>query len=159
MSNLQSRAAVKGELDRLALEFFRSVSFTPGNAPDYQRIHTLFIERGLLIKNVGPTPEISSVAQFIAPRHESVLVGDLTAFHEEEVSETTEVFGNVAHRFSAYTKSGTLRGSPFKGRGMISTQFINTPLGWKVSSMAWDDERPGLHLAPEWEPLVRPASP
>jgi hypothetical protein len=156
MRNLQNRAAVKNELDRLALEFFRSVSFTPGNAPDYQHIHTLFIERGLLIKNVSPTPEISSVSEFIAPRNESVRVGDLTEFHETELSESTEVFGNVAHRFSAYTKSGTLKGASFNGRGMISTQFIHTPLGWKVSSMAWDDERPGLQLAPEWAPQVRP---
>jgi hypothetical protein len=61
MSNPQSRAAVKSELDRLTQEFFRSVSFASGSAPDYEHIHTLFIEQGLLIKNVGPTPEISSV--------------------------------------------------------------------------------------------------
>ncbi len=159
MSNLQSRAAIKTELDRLAQEFFQSVSFTPGNAPDYQHIHTLFIERGLLVKNVSPTPEISSVSEFIAPRHESVRAGYLTEFHEAELSEFTEVFGNVAHRFSAYTKSGTLKGSSFNGRGMISTQFINTPLGWKMSSMAWDDERPGLQLAPGWEQQARLESP
>ena len=27
---------------------------------------------------------------------------------------------------------------------MISTQFVYTPAGWKMSAMAWDDERPGL---------------
>ena len=149
MSELQSRAAVKSEIDRLTLAFFRSVSFTAGNVPDHQHLHTLFIEPGLLIKNLGPTPEISTVSQFIAPRHESVRVGELTDFHESELSETTEIFGNVAHRFSAYTKSGTLKGSSFNCRGMISTQFIHTPQGWKVSSMAWDDERPGLHLPVE----------
>jgi len=146
MNNLQNRTAVKSELDRLAQAFFRAVSFSPGNAPDYQHIHTLFIRQGLLIKNVSPTPEISSVSEFIAPRSESVRVGDLTEFNEAELSETTEVFGNVAHRFSAYTKSGTLKGSSFSGRGMISTQFIHTPQGWRMSSMAWDDERPGFHL-------------
>jgi len=159
MSNPQSRAAVKSELDRLTQEFFRSVSFASGSSPDYEHIHTLFIEQGLLIKNVGPTPEISSVSQFIAPRRESVRVGDLTEFNEAELSETTEIFGNVAHRFSAYTKSGTLKGSSFNGRGMISTQFIHTPQGWRVSSMAWDDERPGLHLPAERDPLAHPASP
>ena len=158
MNNLQSRANVKSELDRLTLDFFRSVTFTPGSAPDYQHIHTLFIEQGLLIKNVTPTPEISTVSQFIAPRHESVRAGELTDFHETELSETTEIFGNVAHRFSAYTKSGTLKGSRFSARGMISTQFIHTPQGWKVSSMAWDDERPGLQLPDSLQPPVPPAS-
>ena len=129
MSNLQSHVAVKSELDRLTQEFFRSVSFASGSTPDYKHLHTLFIEQGLLIKNVSPTPEISSVSQFIAPRLESVRVGDLTQFNEAELAETTEIFGNVAHRFSAYTKSGTLKGSSFSGRGMISTQFIHTPQG------------------------------
>ena len=31
-------------------------------------------------------------------------------------------------------------------RSVISTQFIRTPRGWKTSSMAWDDERPGLGI-------------
>ena len=151
MSNLQSQATVKIELDRLTREFFQSVSFKPGNAPDYEHIHTLFVEQGLLIKNVGSTPEISTVSQFIAPRHESVRTGELTAFHEAELSETTQTFGNVAHRFSSYSKSGTLKGSSFNARGMISTQFICTPKGWKISSMAWDDERPGLTLPADFE--------
>ena len=75
-----------------------------------------------------------------------VRAGELTRFHEEELSETTAIFGNVAHRFSAYAKSGTLKGVSFEARGMISTQFILTPGGWKMSAMAWDDERPGLSL-------------
>ena len=56
------------------------------------------------------------------------------------------VFGNVAHRFSGYAKSGTNVKWNAKARGMVTTQFINTPDGWKVSSMAWDDERPGLSI-------------
>jgi hypothetical protein len=36
--------------------------------PPYENIHGLFIEAGLLIKNTGSTPEISTVRQFIAPR-------------------------------------------------------------------------------------------
>jgi len=31
-------------------------------------------------------------------------------------------------------------------RGAISTQFVRTPGGWRIGSMAWDDERPGLEL-------------
>ncbi len=73
-----------------------------------------------------------------------VRTGELTRFREWELSETTVGFGNVAHRFSAYAKSGTMKGVPFEVRGMISTQFVLTPAGWKISAMAWDDERPGL---------------
>jgi hypothetical protein len=156
MSNLQSDSSVRSELDRLISEFFESVSFEPGNTPNYEHIRKLFLEQGLLIKNVGMSPEISTVTQFIVPRYQSVLAGDLTRFHEAELSEATEIFGNVAHRFSAYTKSGTLKGASFSARGMISTQFIHTPQGWKVSCMAWDDERPGLSLPVHLEPRERP---
>ena len=147
MTNQQNRASVKSELERLTAEFFRAVSFEADGAPPYDNMYALFIESGLLIKNTGATPEISSVRQFIEPRLAMVRAGELTRFREVELSETTNVFGNVAHRFSAYAKSGTMKGVPFEGRGMISSQFILTPEGWKISAMAWDDERPGLSIA------------
>ena len=146
---------VKLELDRLTAEFFRAVSFEAGGAPQYANIHALFIERGLLIKNVSSIPEISSVDEFIRPRQAMVDAGSLTRFHEAEMSETTVLFGNVAHRFSVYEKSGTQGGKPFKAKGMISTQFVNTPDGWRMSAMAWDDERPGLSIASAEESTAR----
>ncbi len=147
-----SHGAVLAELKRLTDEFFHAVSFKAGEKPSYSKLHELFIESGLLIKNSGTVPEISTVQQFILPRQASVDAGELTRFHEAELAETTEVFGNVAQRFSAYIKSGTLKSLSFEARGMISTQFILTPAGWRMSSMAWDDERPGLKLPKHYEP-------
>ena len=144
MDNHKNHSAVKSELDRLSAEFFRAVSFEAGEAPHYRNIHSLFIDAGLLIKNSGPAPEVSSISQFIESRQAQVDAGELTRFHEAELSETTGIFGNVAQRFSVYEKSGTLKGASFETRGMIATQFILTPAGWRMSAMAWDDERPGL---------------
>ncbi|WP_411880938.1 hypothetical protein [Polaromonas sp. YR568] len=141
--------AVKHELDTLAAAFFEAVSFEPGGAPPYGNIHGLFIDTGLLIKNTASTPEISTVREFIAPRQALVDSGALTRFKEWELSEHTQVFGNIAHRYSAYGKAGTQNGKDFEARGVISTQFIKTPEGWKMSAMAWDDERPGLSLPAE----------
>ena len=146
MGNQQTAVSVKAELDRLTSEFFGAVSFEVGKVPAYERIRSLFIDSGLLIKNVGAAPEISNVQEFIEPREAMVRRGELTRFLEEELSEVTQIFGNVAQRFSAYSKSGITHGSPFHARGMISTQFILTPTGWRISAMAWDDERPGLSL-------------
>jgi len=150
--NQPDPTAVKSEIDRLTTEFFRAVSFEEGETPPFENIHDLFIESGLLIKNVSSTPEISTVSQFIEPRLASVRAGELTRFNEAELSETTEIFGNVAHRFNSYVKSGTLKGVPFSARGMISTQFIRTRAGWKISAMAWDDERPGLSILAKYDP-------
>jgi hypothetical protein len=144
--NTSPDGVVRAELKRLTDEFFRAVSFEAGEKPAYDRLYELFVGPGLLIKNSGSAPEISSVPEFIRPRRASVEAGELTRFCEMEIAETTEVFGNVAQRFSTYAKTGTLKGVPFEARGMISIQFIATPAGWKMSSMAWDDERAGVAL-------------
>ena len=62
-------------------ELFRAVSFkTRAKLLPTQIIHTLFIEQGLLIKNVGLTPEISSVREFIEPSQALISSGTLTVF-------------------------------------------------------------------------------
>ena len=147
-----NRTVVKVEIDRLTAEFFRAVSFKAGETPPYESIYALFIESGLLIKNTASTPEISTLQQFIESRQAMVRSGELACFREVELFETTEIFGNVAQRFSAYAKTGTLKGVPFEARGMISTQFILTPSGWKMSAMAWDDERPDLSIPEHYMP-------
>ena len=145
-------ADVKSDLDRLTAEFFRVVSFRRGEKPTYSALHNLFVDNGLLIKNSLATPEISNVSQFIEPRASLVNSGELTSFEEVEVAEITEIFGNVAHRFSTYEKSGMMKGVPFAARGIVSTQFVMTPAGWKISAMAWDDERPGLTIPDYYAP-------
>ena len=139
------------ELSALMDAFFDAVSFDSGS-PRYERLHELFIEDGKLIKNTTEVPEISSVDEFIAPRRELVATGKLASFREHETAEITEVFGQVAHRFSTYSKTGVLAGEPFEGRGVISTQFVKTPDGWRIASLAWDDERPGLALPERYAP-------
>jgi hypothetical protein len=136
------------QLDELMGRFLRAVSFEPGERPPYDELRGLFIDGAKLIKNSAATPEISTVPEFIAPRQRSVDRGELTAFEEVELDAITEIFGNVAHRFSTYAKRGTLNGAPLDARGAISTQFVRTPDGWRMSSMAWDDERPGVELPP-----------
>jgi hypothetical protein len=137
---------ITAELKALTGAFFRAVSFESGQRPAYARIRDLFMDDGKLIRNSSELPEISSVDGFISSRQRMVDSGALTSFEEVETAETTELFGNVAHRFSTYEKRGTMHGKAIEGRGVISTQFIRTPSGWKMSSMAWDDERPGLPI-------------
>ena len=129
------------ELERLTRDFFAAVSFEPGARPDYDAIRALFIPDGLLIRNTGDAPEVTTVDAFIAPRAALFASGALTSFYEGELSAVTERFGTVAHRFSSYEKRGVQNGTSSAARGAISTQFVLTPDGWRMSSMAWDDER------------------
>lgn len=134
------------EMAAVLANFLAAVSFSAGDRPEYQAMRDLFSEGARLIKNSGALPEISSVDEFILPRQQQVDSGDLTSFAEVELAHITEVFGNVGHRFSTYAKRGTIKGVAFEAQGIISTQFIRTPAGWKISAMAWDDERPGVAI-------------
>ena len=87
---------------------------------------------------------LASVDEFIVPRQKLVAEGHLTSFEEAELDHRTDRFGRVAHRLSTYVKRGVTDGTRSEVRGVISTQFVQTPTGWLISSMAWDDERPGL---------------
>src|SRR4051794_32056718 len=129
------------ELARLAAAFFAAVSFEEGGQPGYDAIRDLFIEAGLLIRNNGDAPDVTTVEEFIAPRAELFASGALTTFYEGELEAVDQVFGTVAHRWCSYEKRGVRNGAAFGATGAISTQFVLTPNGWRMSSMAWDDAR------------------
>jgi hypothetical protein len=138
--------AAKAEIDQLTRAFFELFSNRDGMRPDLGRIFDLFVPQGVIARCAGRVPEISTLAAFIAPRQKLLSNGSLTDFAEVETSERTHIFGNMAQRLSTYQKSGSRDGVPFLSRGVKSFQFVHTPDGWRILSMAWDDERDGLSL-------------
>lgn len=154
MPDHSENSSVKAQLDSLVAAFFKAVSFEEGGRPSYRDLYDLFIPSGLLIKNSADQPDIATVSQFIEPRQKMVDSGELVRFHEAETAEITEIFGSVAQRFSTYEKSGLSGAAPIEGRGVISIQFIKIGQGWKMSSMAWDDERPGLAIPSRYQPTA-----
>jgi len=134
------------EIHRLINDYFSVFSNKGGARPKLERLQDMFIKEGLIIKNTGPVPEVYDLQQFISPRERILNDGTLREFTEEEVSERTDIFGNIAQRISFYRKSGVLSGQAFQGRGVAISQLVRTADGWKLSSLAWDDEREGFAL-------------
>lgn len=130
---------VKAELDKLMRAFLGAFTNTGGSRPNVEAVREVFIPQGMIIKNVGGVPVIYDLDTFVEPREKILTDGTLTEFSEWEVADRTEVFGSIAHRFSEYRKSGFLNGEWFEGSGCKTTQFVLTPAGWRMSSMAWDD--------------------
>lgn len=130
---------VQAELDRLMRVFMGAFTNTGDSRPDLGVIRDVFIPQGRIIANVGDEPVIYDLDAFIEPRQKMLTDGTLTEFREWEVAERTEIFGSIAHRFSEYRKSGFRHGKRFEGSGHKTTQFVRTPSGWRMSSMAWDD--------------------
>lgn len=131
---------VKAELDQLMRAFLSAFTNTGGSRPNVEVVREVFIPQGMIIKNVGGEPVIYDLDAFVEPREKILTDGTLTEFSEWEVAERTEIFGSIAHRFSEYRKSGFLNGEWFEGTGRKTIQFVLTPVGWRMSSMAWDDE-------------------
>lgn len=152
MDTVQRVGQAKRELSQQVARFFSAVSFEPGAAPSYDLLHDLFVPHGLLINTTGPSAEICSVDQFIGIRMGTFRSGKVTRYRVEEISETTEVFGHVAHRATGFVRTGERSGVPFSTRGMIFFQFVRLPAGWFISAATWDDQRPGQMLSGHAEP-------
>lgn len=139
-----SPAADHAEVSRVATIFFAAFTSGPECDAQLEALREVFLPQALIVKTCGHQPTMYDVDTFIAPRRALLTSGTLTQFREWEVSERTELFGSIAHRFSSYAKCGIQNGSAFSVRGMKTLQFVRSTAGWRISAVAWDDERDGL---------------
>ncbi|TCO17264.1 hypothetical protein EV652_11892 [Kribbella steppae] len=135
----ESIQRIKAELDQLMHTFLGAFDNTGGRRPNVEVVREVFIPRGMIISQAGAEPVIYDLDEFVVPREKILTDGTLTEFSEWEVAERTEIFGTIAHRSSEYRKSGFLDGEWFEGSGRKITQFVQTPAGWRMSSLAWED--------------------
>ena len=136
----------KTSIDRLTFSFYSLFTNRDGAAPNLAAIHELFIAEGVIVRTCGERPAVYDLKGFIEPRERLLRDGELVEFEEQEVHERTLIMGYVAQRFSVYRKAGVLRGEPFEGRGIKTMQFVRANGAWKMSAVAWDDEREGFTL-------------
>ncbi|HYD11569.1 MAG TPA: hypothetical protein VEC11_01845 [Allosphingosinicella sp.] len=73
------------------------------------------------------------------------------AFFEVEIGRRIDLFGNIAHVWSAYEARSALDDAAPERRGINSIQLFRDPeAGWRIMAMIWDNEREGLTL-PEFQ--------
>jgi len=69
------------------------------------------------------------------------------AFYEVEIARRIDVFGNIAHVWSAYEARSAQGDAKPERRGINSIQlFRDAGLGWRIIAMLWDNERDGVEL-------------
>jgi len=130
----------KLKIDALTTRFFDLFTNKNGRVPNVKEIKSIFISKGILMNNTEDTPIDYDLDGFIKPREEILTNGTLANFCEREISHNTELYGNIAERFSLYEKSGELNGKYFETKGMKTIQFVKVKREWKMSSIAWSDE-------------------
>lgn len=63
-------------------------------------------------------------------------------FYEVETSRHIDLFGNIAHVWSAYEARTAPDDEIPERRGINSIQLFNHPdMGWRIIHMVWDNER------------------
>jgi hypothetical protein len=68
---------------------------------------------------------------------------DTNAFYEVETGRRVDVFGNIAHVWSAYEARRSPDDAEPERRGINSIQLFRHPeAGWRILHMIWDNERP-----------------
>ncbi len=68
-------------------------------------------------------------------------------FYEVEIGRRIDLFGNIAHVWSAYEARSALGDAEPERRGINSIQlFRDAEAGWRIVAMLWDNERPGLAI-------------
>jgi len=68
-------------------------------------------------------------------------------FFEVEIGRRIDLFGNIAHVWSAYEARTALDDAEPERRGINSIQlFKDAERGWRIIAMIWDNEREGLVL-------------
>ena len=70
-------------------------------------------------------------------------------FYEVETGRRIDLFGNIAHVWSAYEARRAPDDAEPERRGINSIQLFKTPeAGWRIVSMIWDNEREGVEIPP-----------
>ncbi|MCH7343511.1 GNAT family N-acetyltransferase [Pelomonas sp. CA6] len=81
------------------------------------------------------------VAQFLLPRAALLMPGGaLTGFHETMTELRLDRQGRVAQAWMRYIWSGRRDGQPRHGGGTKTAQLLRTDAGWRIASLAWQDE-------------------
>lgn len=106
--------------------------------PQARQMRTGLGEGGLpWIKIMGPDDYSADVAPFF----------EANDFYEVEIGRRIDEFGNMAQVWSAYEARTEPGEAPPERRGINSIQLYCEADGrWRIVSMIWDNERPGLAL-------------
>lgn len=109
-------------------------------------LREVLLPEAVIVRTCGQQPAIYSVEDFIRPRVELLSSDRFEDFREWLVASQVEVFGDIAQAWCWYSKSWTETGEKHLEHGMKTVHLIRVGTEWRISAMAWDDERPGLKL-------------
>lgn len=139
------------QLDALIDDFYATIS-GPAGPRDWSRERELFHPEARLMRTgvdeAGrPWIRVMSVDDYVEDTTPFFAAND---FHEIEVARRIDRFGNWAHVRSVYEARRSPGDPELLKRGVNSIQLFHDGERWRVVSVLWDNERPGLEVPSEW---------
>jgi hypothetical protein len=127
------------DLDAVITAMYESVSFEPGERPDWDLERELFAPGARMVRvHDGGVFELD-VDSYRADLERMIDSGELPSFWEAELWRETRIFDDVAHVLSAYEARRSRGGEPI-GRGVNSIQLFRRDGHWRISAMIWRRE-------------------
>jgi hypothetical protein len=141
----------KKAIDSCIKNLYNYLSYVNGKMEGVDSIASLFIQDAKLVANFGRQPQTWLVPQFIVFIKDGYSKQSITDREETELFEKTEIFGNIAQRFSTYKISFTVNRKIDQRRGINGIQLLKINGKWLINSLVWDIERsplklPGMYL-------------
>lgn len=123
-------------IDRVIAEMYDSVSFAPGQRPDWSRQDEIFAPGARMVRVTDDGVFEFDLASFSKNFDAMIDSGVLPSFWEAEIWRETHLFGEVAHVLSAYETRRTREGDLIN-RGVNSIQLFQRDGRWWISAMLW----------------------
>jgi DNA-binding beta-propeller fold protein YncE len=155
-SSHAARPADVASIDAIIAALYDVISGPAGQKRDWDRFRSLFAPGARLIPTQRRFDSVQ-VMRTMTPDEYATTSGpglEANGFFEREIGRTQDVFGGIAHVFSAYdSKRLPTDAQPF-ARGINSIQLINDGKRWWVVTVFWDPERPDNRIPDKY--LRRP---
>ena len=145
-----------GKIDfrELTAALYRVVSAVPAQR-DWTAVRRYYHPEARLVRtgidpNGAPFVRVFSLDAYI--ENVGQLIDDENRFSEVEIAQESVVFGNVARLTSVYEFTWQSSKETRRGRGVNFFTLVHENGQWRIMSIVWDNERPGLSLPPEVYP-------
>ena len=151
-----AKPADVASVDAIMKALYDVISGPAGQKRDWDRFRSLFAPGARLIPTQRRFDSVQ-VMRTMTPDEYALTSGpnlEANGFFEREIGRAQDVFGAIAHVFSAYdSKRLPTDAQPF-ARGINSIQLLNDGKRWWVVTVYWDSERPDSRIPEKY--LRRP---
>ena len=139
-------------IDALLATLYAIVSGPAGRSIDWDRERTMYHPTARLMRtgvedDGRPWIKVMSVDDFKADTAPFFAEND---FYEAEIARHVDSFGNIAQVRSVYEARRHPDDAEILKRGVNLVQLYNDGERWWVTSVIWDNERPGSTVPDEW---------